>query len=76
MNLEEGQIINIDNKEYICISSKEYQNEYYYFLMSNTKPIDIKFARKLYDNDEIKLEIINNNEQKQILLELFSEDNK
>lgn len=73
MNLEEGQIISIDNNEYICISSREYKNEIYYFLMSNFKPVDVKFAKKIQDNNEIKLEIINNNEQKQILLELFSE---
>lgn len=74
MNLEEGQIIEIDNKEYICVSSKSYQNEYYYFLMSNFKPIDVKFAKKIESNDEIKLEIVNNIEQKQTLLELFSKE--
>lgn len=74
MNLEEGQIIEIDNKEYICVSSKSYQDEIYYFLMSNFKPIDVKFAKKTESNDEIKLEIINNIEQKQTLLELFSKE--
>ena len=74
MNLEEGQIIEIDNNEYICVSSKYHQNEIYYFLMSNFKPINVKFARKIENNNEIKLEIINNIEQKQTLLQLFSEE--
>ena len=74
MNLEEGQIIDIENQEYICVSKKEYKNELYYFLMSNFKPVEVKFAKKIQDNSEIKLEIINNRDEKQILLELFEEN--
>ena len=73
MNLEEGHIINIENKEYICISSKLYNGELYYLLMSNSKPIDIKFSKKVQTDTENQLEIINNIEEKQMLLELFSE---
>lgn len=72
MNLESGEIIVIDNKEYICVSTTEYNGDLYIYLMSNFKPLEIKFARKLDTQDSINLEIINNSEQKEMLLELFS----
>lgn len=72
MNLENGEIIILDNKEYICVSTAEYKNELYACLMSNFKPVEIKFAKKIPDKNNIHLEIINDINQKETLLNLFA----
>ena len=49
MNYKEGEIIELDDKEYIIYSIIQDGEKYYYYLMSNFKPIDMKFAT---DGDE------------------------
>lgn len=72
MNFESGEVIILENKEYICVANAEYENESYIFLMSNFKPTEIKFAKKIPNEYDIQLEIINNKKEKEILLQLFS----
>jgi len=71
MNLENGEIILLNEKEYVCISNVKLENNNYFCLMSNFKPLEIKFAKEL---DNGQLEIINNKEQKENLLQLFAKD--
>ena len=73
MSFENGEILNIYDKEYICVSNIKYENDIYVYLMSNFKPLEIKIAKIIPNNNEIQLEIINNKEQKEILFSLFSE---
>lgn len=73
MNIEEGKIITLENdKEFICISKKIYKENTYLYLISNSTPIKMCFAKLLNDN---QLEIINNQEEKYELLNIFGEKN-
>lgn len=45
MFIEEGEIINIRNKEYIVVHLVNYANEKYAYLVSNFKPLDIVIAK-------------------------------
>ena len=72
MKLERGEIIVLDNnKEYICVETKEFEDNSYVYFVSNFKPVEVKFAKELLDDNSLKLEIVNNQEQKIKLLKLF-----
>ncbi len=73
MNIQIGEIIELEGgKEFICFSKAEKNGDTYIYLMSNFKPLEIKFARLLNTTpDELKIEIINNQEEKEQVLELF-----
>lgn len=72
MKLEVGEIITLDNnKEYICFSKINDNGIDYVYLMSNFKPIEIKFAIERIINQEVELEIINDSKQKQYVYNLF-----
>lgn len=72
MKLEVGEIITLDNnKEYICFSKTNDNGIDYVYLMSNFKPIEIKFAIERIINQEVELEIINDSKQKQYVYNLF-----
>ena len=43
----------------------------YLYLLSNFKPIEIMFAKEIINGEEINIEIINNDEEKRHVLELF-----
>lgn len=74
MKINEGEIIQLDNnKEYICFSTISDQNEYYVYLISNFKPLEVKFAKEISDGDSVSLEIINDQNQKKKLLKLFTD---
>lgn len=71
MKVEVGEIIELDNgKEYICCSSIEDNNNTYIYLMSNFKPLEIRFAKVL---DDSTLNIITNQEEKKRIFNLFKE---
>ena len=74
MKINEGEIIQLDNnKEYICFSKISVQNDYYVYLISNFKPLEVKFAKEISDGDSVSLEIINDQNQKKKLLKLFTD---
>ena len=74
MKIKEGEIIQLDNnKEYICFSTISDQNDYYVYLISNFKPLEVKFAKEISEGDSISLEIVNDQNQKKKLLKLFTE---
>lgn len=74
--LENGEIISLeDGKEYICVSSIENEGNIYIYLMSNFKPLDIKFAKQLTMQEEtLKIEVINNQEEKEKVMNLFQKE--
>ena len=72
--IEKGEIIKLeDDKEYICIDNIENDATNYIYLVSNFKPLEIRFAKQINNNEEI--EIINNNEEKHKVLDLFQKKN-
>ena len=70
--VETGEIIELDNgKEYICFSTLQDEGKEYIFLMSNFKPLEIRFARQYEQDGEILLEIVGDRATKERLLALF-----
>lgn len=60
-----------DGKEYICFSELEENGRDYVYLVSNFKPLEVLFARQVISNGELELTIIEEQQEKEHLLELF-----
>ena len=72
-----GDIATIEGgKEYIAFSTATMDGKDYVYLMSNFKPLEIRFARQYLDNGVLKLEVVNDQTEKQRLLELFQVNNQ
>ena len=66
MKIEKGEIIKLSNdKEYICCATTNDNGIDYVYLMSNFKPLEIKFAKQRIVEGEIEITIVNNHEEKQ-----------
>ena len=76
MKIEKGEIITLDNnKEYICFSTLNHEGKDYVYLMSNFKPLEIKFGEQTIDDGEVNIRIINDQNEKQMVLNLFQNNN-
>lgn len=74
MKIETGEIITLDNnKEYICCSTINDNGNYYLYLISNFKPLEVVFAKQLIEDDSSYVTIINKKEEKEYVLKLFQE---
>lgn len=72
MKLENGEVITLeDGKEYIVFNSILKEGVNYVFLISNFKPVEICFAKEIIDGENISLEIINDQKQKNELMKYF-----
>jgi len=76
MKLNKGEIATLDNdKEYICVATLTDNGKDYVFLMSNFKPLEIRFAiQTLNANNELELEIVNDESEKRHILELLQKN--
>lgn len=72
MKLAYGEIITLDDgKEYIVINSIEKDGATFVYLLSNFKPVEIRFAKEIHEGEDISLEIINDQRQKEELMQLL-----
>ncbi len=71
MNFKEGEIIEIKEKEYIIYSVIKEENTNYYYLMSNFKPLEIKFAKSVEETTNDELILINDQQEKLRVFDLF-----
>ncbi len=62
-----------NNKEFICFSRIQENGNDYIYLISNYKPLEIKFAKQNIVNGELELTIIENQEEKEYVYNLFQE---
>lgn len=70
--IEFGEIIVLENEEeYICFSKTEEAGKHYVFLLSNFKPLVVKFAEEVINGDHIELHLIEDSELKAHLFEVF-----
>jgi len=69
MNYKEGEIIELDEKEYIIYSIIQDGEKYYYYLMSNFKPIDMKFATD--GREEGTMDVVLDEKEKIRVFDLF-----
>ena len=75
--LKAGEVCELDNgKEYIVFSQIEYNGYDYVYLMSNFKPLEVRFAKQSFDGEDLKLELVTDPTEKQTLLALFNEKKK
>lgn len=70
--LEPGEIATLEeNKEFICLDAKNFNGNNYVYLISNYKPLEVRFCRQYIDNGVLKMDIITDPNLKKELLELF-----
>ena len=62
-----------DGTEYVCFARLEENGEDYVYLVSNFKPLKVRFAKQNLVDGELRLEIVHDQEIKQHLLELFKD---
>ena len=65
-----------DGKEYVCFACLEENGEEYAYLVSNFKPVEVRFAKQILVNGVLQLEIIQDSNLKQHLFELFQTKNE
>ena len=76
MKIEVGELITLsNNKEYVCFGTASDNGIDYVYLMSNFKPLEIKFGAQTIVDGQIQIRIINNQEEKQRVLALFQQNN-
>lgn len=74
MKIGIGELITLsNNKEYVCFDTLTYNGADYVYLMSNFKPLEIKFGVQILQDNQINIRIINNQEEKQKVLSLFAQ---
>lgn len=75
--IEKGELITLSNgKEYVCYYTIQDNGNNYVYLISNFKPLEIRFGIQRYIDGNIQIEIINEPEEKQKVLALFKNINK
>lgn len=71
--LEFGETAVLENgKEYVCFASLEDNGEDYVYLVSNFKPLEVRFAKQILTEGSLQLEIVQDPTLKQHLFELFN----
>lgn len=72
--LEFGETAVLENgKEYVCFASLTENGVDYAYLVSNFKPLEVRFAKQIVNNGELLLEIVQDQDLKQHLFDLFKE---
>lgn len=70
--LEFGETAVLENgKEFICFKTLTEDGIDYVYLVSNYKPLEVRFAKQVIINGELLLEIVEDQELKEHLLEAF-----
>ena len=70
--LEIGQIINLNNKEYIIINIMDLHNIKYVFLISNSKPLEVLIGTEKEKDGNIVIEEVKDNDELDYILSRFS----
>ncbi len=60
-----------DGKEYVCFASLEENGVDYVYLVSNFKPLEVRFAKQIVNDGQLLLEIVQDQALKEHLLESF-----
>lgn len=76
MKIGVGELITLsNNKEYICFGTASDNGIDYVYLMSNFKPLEIRFGAQTIVDGQIQIRIINNQAEKEKVLGLFQQNN-
>lgn len=71
MSVIANDIIELNGKRYICYKTAIYSDVKFVYLISESKPIEMKFAKEINQEGELKMEIINNPDEKAFAMSLF-----
>ena len=72
--LKFGETAVLENaKEYICFASLEENGVDYVYLVSNFKPLEVKFVIQKQSDDGLELEVIKEKAKKEYLYKKFQE---
>lgn len=75
MKLKVGEILTLSNdEEYVCVALTNYKGFEYAYLVTNSKPVKIQFAKVIY-GEQIQLITVTDQNEKQDLLKLFTSQN-
>lgn len=75
--IETGETISLsDGKDYLVFSTLDEFGKKYIFLLTTTKPIEIRFAEQTIVNEKLDIRIIENQKEKLKVLELFQKAHK
>ena len=75
--IKEGEIIEVKGQRYICFKIIEFEGDIFTYLISEKKPIDMKFAKQIFvDGEDTKLEIIGDFYEKEKALSLLQRSKK
>ncbi len=69
-----GEIVEIeDGKEYICYCQFQEGDNDYVFLVSNFKPVEVRFAKQEIRNNQLQFDFVSDQQEKLHLLEVFQQ---
>ena len=69
-----GELLRLENdKEYICFYELEDNGTNYLYLATQTKPIEVKFAKYKINENNDSLTIIGNKAEKKYIYDLFKQ---
>lgn len=75
--IQVGEVLVLENqKEFFCIRKVNDGGINYVLLVSNYKPLEVKFAREVIEGETLKITVIGDKQEKQRLLALFQRDAK
>lgn len=63
-----GEIVNLNDKEYVIVNKLKLHNTIYYFLITANKPVDILIATESFENNNLVLKEIDSNEELDYIL--------
>ena len=76
MKTNVGEIIQLDEKEYVITNKLECNSITYVMLMSTTKPITVELCREIIEDEKLKMIYISNAEEKKYILDLIANNQK
>ena len=76
MKTNVGEIIKLNEKEYVVTNKLECNSITYVMLMSTTKPITIELCREIIEDEKLKMIFISNTEEKKYILDLITNSQK
>ena len=76
MKLNPGELITLDgDKQYIVVDRIICNKVNYVYLMSNFKPLDIRFGREILEGEDVSIQMVSDPEEKKYVLEAFVNKN-
>lgn len=68
--IHKGDVIELEGKNYVCFAVTEYEGTIFVYLITETKPFEMKFAKEVF-GESTKLEIIGDFYEKEKALSLL-----